>query len=115
MVMFPQEQKWIVLVLLMVPVYAIESIFSLWKPKFALACDILRSCYESVALYSFGSGERRVIELLEHEKEQLLKKPLLDGKDLKQDLNRTSLCKFFRQPRVLGEGLLQIEKFGLVQ
>ncbi|XP_076908438.1 protein LAZ1 homolog 2-like [Bidens hawaiensis] len=105
-------------VLFMVPVYATESIFSLWKPKFAVACDILRSCYEAFALYSFGSyliaclgGERKVVELLEDEKETLLKKPLLDGKDL----NRTSLCKFFRQPRALGEGLLQIEKFGLVQ
>ncbi|KAD5317427.1 hypothetical protein E3N88_17373 [Mikania micrantha] len=83
----PEEQKWIVAVLFMVPVYATESV----------------------------SGERRVVELLENEKETLLKKPLLDGKDLKPDLNRTSLCKFFRQPRILGEELLQIEKFGLVQ
>lgn len=60
-------------------------------------------------------GERKVAELLENEKEKLLKKPLLDGKDVKPDLNRTSICKFFRQPRVLGEGLLQIDKFGLVQ
>ncbi|KAK1408535.1 hypothetical protein QVD17_40395 [Tagetes erecta] len=118
----PEEQKWIVVVLLMVPVYACESIFSLWKPMFALACDILRSCYESFALYSFGSyliaclgGERRVVELLESEKEALLKEPLLDGKELKPDLNRGSLCKFFRQPRILGERLLEIEKFGLVQ
>ncbi|CAH1432070.1 unnamed protein product [Lactuca virosa] len=118
----PEEQKWIVAVLFMVPVYATDSILSLWKPKFALACDILRSCYEAFALYSFGSyliaclgGERRVVELLENEKEKLLKKPLLDGKDVTLDLNRTALCKFFRQPRVLGEELLQIEKFGLVQ
>lgn len=60
-------------------------------------------------------GERRVIQLLENEKEKLLRKPLLDGKDVRLDLNRTALCKFFRQPRVLGEELLQIEKFGLVQ
>nr|XP_043622623.1 protein LAZ1 homolog 2 [Erigeron canadensis] len=118
----PEEQKWIVAVLFMVPVYASESLLSLWNPKFYLACDILRSCYEAFALYSFGSyliaclgGERKVVELLESEKEKLLKKPLLDGKDVRSDLNRTSICKFFRQPRVLGEGLLQIEKFGLVQ
>ncbi|PWA54609.1 Organic solute transporter Ost-alpha [Artemisia annua] len=118
----PEEQKWIVGVLLMVPIYASESILSLWQPKFALAAEILRSCYEAFALYSFGSyliaclgGEQKVAELLENEKEKLLKKPLLDGKDVKPDFNRTSICKFFRQPRVLGEGLLQIEKFGLVQ
>ncbi|KVI12237.1 Organic solute transporter Ost-alpha [Cynara cardunculus var. scolymus] len=111
----PEEQKWIVAVLFMVPVYACDSILSLWKPVFSLACDILRSCYEAFALYSFGSGERRVVELLESEKEKLLNKPLLDGKDVKPDLNRTAICKFFRRPHILGEELLQIEKFGLVQ
>ncbi|KAI3782754.1 hypothetical protein L2E82_12809 [Cichorium intybus] len=118
----PEEQKWIVAVLFMVPVYATDSILSLWKPNFALACDILRSCYEAFALYSFGSyliaclgGERGVVELLENEKEKLLDKPLLDGKDVRPDFNRTALCKFFRRPQVLGEELLQIEKFGLVQ
>ncbi|KAI3772762.1 hypothetical protein L6452_03955 [Arctium lappa] len=118
----PEEQKWIAAVLFMVPVYACDSILSLWKPMFSLVCDILRSCYEAFALYSFGSyliaclgGERRVVELLETEKEKLLNKPLLDGKDVKPDLNRTAICKFFRRPHVLGEELLQIEKFGLVQ
>lgn len=28
---------------------------SLLNPKLSLACDILRSCYEAFALYSFGS------------------------------------------------------------
>lgn len=51
----PAEQKWIVAVLFMVPVYASESILSLWNPRLSLACDILRNCYEAFALYSFGS------------------------------------------------------------
>ncbi|KAM0953035.1 putative organic solute transporter subunit alpha/Transmembrane protein [Dioscorea sansibarensis] len=51
----PAEQKWVIGVLLMVPVYAIESVISLSTPKFSLICDILRNCYEAFALYSFGS------------------------------------------------------------
>lgn len=50
----PAEQKWIVSIVFMVPVYATESVISLWNPRFSLACDILRSCHEAFALYSFG-------------------------------------------------------------
>ncbi|KAG8367120.1 hypothetical protein BUALT_Bualt16G0039500 [Buddleja alternifolia] len=51
----PSEQKWIVAVIFMVPVYATESLLSLSNAKFSLACDILRNCYEAFALYAFGS------------------------------------------------------------
>lgn len=50
----PGEQKWIVAVISMVPIYATESIISLWNPRLSLACDILRNYYEAFALYSFG-------------------------------------------------------------
>ncbi|XP_019415604.1 PREDICTED: protein LAZ1 homolog 2 isoform X3 [Lupinus angustifolius] len=82
----PAEQKWIVAVISMVPIYATESILSLWNPRLSLACDILRNYYEAFALYSFGrylisclGGERRVIELLEEESEESHRKPLLGG------------------------------------
>ncbi|KAK2982222.1 hypothetical protein RJ640_009154 [Escallonia rubra] len=118
----PEEQKWIVAVLFMVPVYAIESILSLVNPRLSLACDILRNCYEAFALYSFGSyliaclgGERKVIDLLEDESRKLLSKPLLEGTDKQPDLPKRTLWNFFRRPCVLGKDLLTIEKFGLVQ
>ncbi|KAK2997188.1 hypothetical protein RJ639_024822 [Escallonia herrerae] len=111
----PEEQKWIVAVLFMVPVYAIESILSLVNPTLSLACDILRNCYEAFALYSFGSGERKVIDLLEDESRKLLSKPLLEGTDKQPDLPKRTLWNFFRRPCVLGKDLLTIEKFGLVQ
>ncbi|KAK3040342.1 hypothetical protein RJ639_026747 [Escallonia herrerae] len=137
----PEEQKWIVAVLFMVPVYAIEStraevvlsitkvvaflfpqILSLVNPRLSLACDILRNCYEAFALYSFGSyliaclgGERKVIDLLEDESRKLLSKPLLEGTDKRPDLPKRTLWNFFRRPCVLGKDLLTIEKFGLVQ
>ncbi|KAF5748413.1 hypothetical protein HS088_TW04G00367 [Tripterygium wilfordii] len=119
----PAEQKWIVGVLLMVPIYACESIISLWNPKLSLVCDILRNCYEAFALYSFWSylvaclgGERRVIEILENESRRLIDdKPLLDGADKHQDRQQRSFSNFFFRPGVLGRDLYTIIKFGLVQ
>ncbi|KAM6599946.1 hypothetical protein CsatA_019555 [Cannabis sativa] len=119
----PPEQKWIVAVLFIVPAYATESVISLWNPKFSLACDILRNCYEAFALYSFGSyliaclgGERSVIEELENESRKLLNKPLIEeaSENHINERNR-SFWNFFTRPCVLGKELLTIEKFGLVQ
>ncbi|ONH97546.1 hypothetical protein PRUPE_7G196000 [Prunus persica] len=118
----PTEQKWVVAVVFMVPVYATESILSLWNPKLSLACDILRNCYEAFALYSFGSylvaclgGERRVVELLENQSGKLLNKPLVEGTDENHTEPHWSLRNFFLRPCILGKHLLNIEKFGLVQ
>ncbi|KAL9224197.1 hypothetical protein vseg_000259 [Gypsophila vaccaria] len=117
----PAEQKWIVAVLLMVPVYATESIISLSNPKTSLACDILRNCYEAYALYAFGSyliaclgGEERVLELLETESRNALEKPLLEETNAKSK-PKTKFCDFFLKPCALGKRLFSIIKFGLVQ
>uniref|UniRef100_A0A7N0UNR5 Protein LAZ1 homolog 2 n=1 Tax=Kalanchoe fedtschenkoi TaxID=63787 RepID=A0A7N0UNR5_KALFE len=118
----PAEQKWIVSVLFMVPVYATESIISLSTPKLSLACDILRNCYEAFALYSFGSylvaclgGERSVISLLDNESRENVNKVLLEDDDKKLNTHQSSLRKFVMRPGILGRDLLSIEKFGLVQ
>ncbi|KAG2398674.1 hypothetical protein LR48_Vigan04g015700 [Vigna angularis] len=118
----PAEQKWIVGVISMVPIYATESIISLWNPRLSLACDILRNCYEAFALYSFGryliaalGGEGKVVELLEDEYAEHLGKSLLDGLDENHDMDDRSFCNFFWHPGKLGKDLLTIEKFGLVQ
>ena len=60
-------------------------------------------------------GEGRVVELLENESEENLRKPLLEGSDEKLSRQRRSFCNFFLHPSDLGEDLLTIEKFGLVQ
>ncbi|KAF1892543.1 hypothetical protein Lal_00011009 [Lupinus albus] len=118
----PAEQKWIVAVISMVPIYATESILSLWNPRLSLACDILRNYYEAFALYSFGrylisclGGERRVVELLEEESEENHRKPLLGGSDENHGIQHRPFCNFFCHPCMLGKDLLTIEKFGLVQ
>ncbi|PHT75684.1 Protein LAZ1 -like protein 2 [Capsicum annuum] len=117
----PAEQKWIVGVIFMVPVYAVESILSLWNPKLSLACDILRNCYEAFALYSFGSyliaclgGERQVVELLENESGKHINQSLLGGEE-KPETQKRTLYNFIFHPYVVGKNLFTIEKFGLVQ
>ncbi|CAN1224245.1 Protein LAZ1 homolog 2 [Linum grandiflorum] len=127
----PSEQKWIVAVLFMVPVYATESLLSLWNHKLSLACDILRNCYEAFALYSFGSylvaclgGEGRVLQILESDSKRQLVKPLMQEQEQdeeKQDHHvaalgrRPSMLNFFFHPCVIGSDLFDIERFGLVQ
>ncbi|KAF9614825.1 hypothetical protein IFM89_020748 [Coptis chinensis] len=118
----PAEQKWIVAVLFMVPVYATESIISLLNPNLSLACDILRNCYEAFALYSFGrylvaclGGEERVVRLLEDETKKQFTEPLLEGQENKVALKNRSFRYFFHQPNVMGKNLYTIVKFGLVQ
>ncbi|GAB2218216.1 hypothetical protein Droror1_Dr00001435 [Drosera rotundifolia] len=118
----PAEQKWIVWVIFMVPVYACESIISLSNPKTSLACDILRNCYEAFALYAFGSyliaclgGEYRAMQLLEDESRKKLSEQLLEGGHEAPMSQSKSFWKFFSQPCVLGKDLFTIIKFGLVQ
>ncbi|XP_024446212.1 protein LAZ1 homolog 2 isoform X2 [Populus trichocarpa] len=118
----PAEQKWIVAVIFMVPVYATQSILSLWNPRMSVASDILRNCYEAFALYSFGSylvaclgGERSVIELLENESRGQLGITLLERRNGNQAVQSRSFTSFFFRPYAIGRDLLTIERFGLVQ
>lgn len=117
----PSEQKWVVAIVFMVPVYATESIISLCNSKLSLACDILRNCYEAFAVYAFGSylvaclgGELQVMELLEDDARKQISEPLLEGgKSSRQQHN--TCCNFIFHPCVLGKKLFSIIRFGLVQ
>ncbi|XP_010937318.1 protein LAZ1 homolog 2 isoform X1 [Elaeis guineensis] len=118
----PAEQKWIIGIIFMVPVYATESIISLWNSRFSIICDILRNCYEAFALYSFGSylaaclgGEERVAELLENGANKQLSEQLLKEEEKERAPHRRSFLDFFCHPSVLGKYLYTIVKFGLVQ
>ncbi|KAH7574794.1 hypothetical protein JRO89_XS02G0005700 [Xanthoceras sorbifolium] len=50
----PEEQKFLIGVILMVPCYTVESFVSLMNPAISVDCAILRDCYESFAMYCFG-------------------------------------------------------------
>ncbi|GMP46539.1 hypothetical protein CsSME_00014653 [Camellia sinensis var. sinensis] len=57
----PEEQKFLIGLILMVPVYALESFLSLLNSNVAFNCEIIRDCYEAFALYCF---ERYLIACL---------------------------------------------------
>lgn len=65
----PEEQKFLIGILLMVPVYALESFLSLLDPTSAFKCEIIRDCYEAFALYCFW---RYLIACLGGEKEAIV-------------------------------------------
>ncbi|KAJ4755350.1 organic solute transporter ostalpha protein (DUF300) [Rhynchospora pubera] len=118
----PYEQKWIIAVLFMVPVYATDSIISLWVSRLSMICDILRSCYEAFALYSFGrylvaclGGEPRVVDMLENKANEELQEQLLEEGEKKGSRKEGSFCDFFCHPIFLGKDMYTTVKFGLVQ
>ncbi|KAF3323446.1 transmembrane protein 184 [Carex littledalei] len=118
----PSEQKWIIAVLFMVPVYATESIISLCDSRFSMTCDILRNCYEAFALYAFGrylvaclGGEPRVVEMLENKANQELREELLEKGGEEGENKKGSFCDFFCHPAILGKDMYTTVKFGLVQ
>lgn len=68
----PEEQKFLIGLILMVPVYALESFLSLLDSNAAFNCEIIRDCYEAFALYCFEryliaclGGEDSTIEFME--------------------------------------------------
>ncbi|KAG2244186.1 hypothetical protein Bca52824_093974 [Brassica carinata] len=70
----PEEQMFLIGVILMVPCYSIESFASLVNPSISVDCGILRDCYESFAMYCFGrylvaclGGEDRTIEFMQRQ------------------------------------------------
>ncbi|KAL6652224.1 hypothetical protein ACP70R_011149 [Stipagrostis hirtigluma subsp. patula] len=70
----PEEQKFVLGVIMMVPCYAIESYVSLINPNTSVYCGILRDGYEAFAMYCFGryitaclGGEDKTIAFLKRE------------------------------------------------
>eukprot|EP00906_Rhabdomonas_costata_P017592 RCo025391 len=68
----PDEQRRIVRILLMVPIFATQSWLALRFRHTALYLNLMRDCYESFVVYTFFSllmvyleGEKRCVELLE--------------------------------------------------
>ncbi|KAG6626064.1 protein LAZ1 homolog 1-like isoform X1 [Carya illinoinensis] len=70
----PEEQKFLIGLVLMVPVYALESFLSLLNSDAAFNCEVIRDCYEAFALYCFEryliaclGGEEKTIEFMENQ------------------------------------------------
>ncbi|KAI4318584.1 hypothetical protein MLD38_032266 [Melastoma candidum] len=118
----PEEQKFLIGVILMVPCYAVESLVSLSKPSISVDCEILRDCYESFAMYCFGrylvaclGGEERTIEFMERQGRAAAKTPLLEQYSEHGVIKHPFPMNFFLKPWRLGEWLYQVIKIGIVQ
>ncbi|XP_020246729.1 protein LAZ1 homolog 1 [Asparagus officinalis] len=81
----PEEQKFLIGLILMVPVYAVESFLSLLNSEVAFVCEIMRDCYEAFALYCFEryliaclGGEENTIRVMEKQVEITSSMPLLE-------------------------------------
>ncbi|RAL42896.1 hypothetical protein DM860_009403 [Cuscuta australis] len=119
----PEEQKFLIGVILMVPCYAIESFVSLVNPAISVYFEILRDGYESFAMYCFGrylvaclGGEERTLEFMEREGQTGSKVPLLE-----EDGHERGIVKhpfpfnFFLKPWKLDRWVYEVIKFGIVQ
>ncbi|KAL3821535.1 hypothetical protein ACJIZ3_007440 [Penstemon smallii] len=117
----PEEQKFLIGVILMVPCYAVESFVSMVNPTISVDIEILRDCYESFAMYCFGryliaclGGEERAIKFMEREGSSV-KTSLLDHGSERGTINHPFPMKYFLKPWKLGQWVFQIIKFGIVQ
>ncbi|XP_051136076.1 protein LAZ1-like [Andrographis paniculata] len=118
----PEEQKFLIGVILMVPCYAVESFVSLVNPSISVDIGILRDCYESFAMYCFGrylvaclGGEERTIEFMEREGRAGLKAPLLDHGTERGIVKHPFPLNYILKPWKLGQWVYQVIKFGIVQ
>lgn len=118
----PEEQKFLIGVILMVPCYAIESFVSLVNPSISVDCAILRDCYEAFAMYCFGrylvaclGGEERTIEFMERQGRASSKTPLLENNCEKGTVKHPFPMNYFLKPWKLGQWFYQVIKIGIVQ
>ncbi|CAL5055084.1 unnamed protein product [Urochloa decumbens] len=118
----PEEQKFVLGVILMVPCYAIESYVSLVNPDTSVYCGILREGYEALAMYCFGryitaclGGEERTIAFLKREGGEDSGEPLLHHASEKGVLHHHFPINYVLKPWRLGVRFYQIIKFGIFQ
>ncbi|CAL9112717.1 unnamed protein product [Musa textilis] len=118
----PEEQKFLIGVILMVPCYAIESYASLVNPSVSVDCEILRDCYEAFAMYCFGrylvaclGGEERTIDFLKRQGATISITPLLENALEKGVIKHPFPMNYILKPWRLGEWFYQIIKIGIVQ
>ncbi|XP_058197088.1 protein LAZ1 isoform X3 [Rhododendron vialii] len=116
----PEEQKFLIGVILMVPCYAVESFVSLVNPDISVDIGILRDCYESFAMYCFGrylvaclGGEEWTIEFME--REGRTKAPLLEHGVEKGTIKHPFPMNYFIKPWKLGQWVYQVIKLGIIQ
>ncbi|XP_078441217.1 organic solute transporter ostalpha protein (DUF300) [Wolffia australiana] len=118
----PEEQKFLIGLILMVPVYAVESFLSLWDSDIAFICELMRDCYEAFAMYCFEryliaclGGEENTIKHMESQIEISSNTPLLEAAYVNGVVEHPFPLNWFLKDWYLGPHLYQSVKIGIVQ
>ncbi|KAL0438197.1 UNVERIFIED_CONTAM: protein LAZ11 [Sesamum latifolium] len=118
----PEEQKFLIGLILMVPVYAVESFLSLLDSDAAFKCEIIRDCYEAFAMYCFEryliaclGGEVSTIEFMECQSWVASSIPLLDQAYSYGVVEHPFPLNCFLRDWELGPDFYQAVKIGIVQ
>lgn len=118
----PEEQKFLIGLILMVPVYALESFLSLLDSNAAFNCQIIRDCYEAFALYCFEryliaclGGEKSTVEFMESQRLIDCSTPLLEEAYTYGIVEHPFPLNFFLREWYLGPDFYQAVKVGIVQ
>ncbi|XP_039043470.1 protein LAZ1 homolog 1-like isoform X2 [Hibiscus syriacus] len=118
----PEEQKFLIGLILMVPVYALESFLSLLNSDAAFNCEVIRDCYEAFALYCFEryliaclGGEERTIQFMESQKIVTASSPLLEDVYSYGVVEHPFPLNWFLKDWFLGPKFYHAVKIGIVQ
>ncbi|CAL9058778.1 protein LAZ1 homolog 1-like [Musa acuminata AAA Group] len=118
----PEEQKFLIGLILMVPVYAVESFLSLLDTKVAFICEMMRDCYEAFAMYCFEryliaclGGEESTIRFMETQMEIFSSTPLLELEHADGVIRHPFPLNCFMKHWYLGSDFYHSVKIGIVQ
>ncbi|KAL9254241.1 LAZ1 homolog 1-like protein [Drosera capensis] len=118
----PEEQKFMIGLILMVPVYALESFLSLLDSKAAFNCEVIRDCYEAFALYCFEryliaclGGEDSTIEFMEQKSVVAAGSPLIEEAYEHGVVEHPFPLNFLVREWYLGPNFYHAVKIGIVQ
>ncbi|KAF7140793.1 hypothetical protein RHSIM_Rhsim06G0090300 [Rhododendron simsii] len=118
----PEEQKFLIGLILMVPVYALESFLSLLYSSAAFNYEVIRDCYEALALYCFEryliaclGGEANTIEYMESQSLMTSSIPLLEESYAYGVVEHPFPLNCLLRDWHLGSDFYQAVKIGIVQ
>ncbi|KAG0620925.1 hypothetical protein M758_4G255400 [Ceratodon purpureus] len=118
----PEEQKWLIGIILMVPIYTLTAYASLCFPFLSIYFKIMGDCYEAFALYSFGryliacmGGEEMAVQRLAKQGTEGAHEPLLDKESGPQEIVHPLPLRWITSTWTFGRSFYDSAKFGIVQ
>ncbi|KAJ9146166.1 hypothetical protein P3X46_028470 [Hevea brasiliensis] len=118
----PEEQKFLIGLILMVPVYSLESFLSLLDSSAAFNCEAIRDCYEAFALYCFEryliaclGGEESTVQFMESKTLITSSMPLLEESYACGFVEHPFPLNCFLRNWQLGPDFYHAVKVGIVQ